>query len=67
MTFHASSEKLQTIKGWRDKHEFKTHVLALGDKLDVRVRSLAVRPMRNKFAPESALWPGNPSGTISLV
>src|SRR5881396_1722665 len=38
------------MKNWRDKHEFKTHVLAWADKLDVRVRSLAVLPMRNKWA-----------------
>ena len=35
---------------WGDKHEFKNHVLAWADKLNVRVRSLAVRPMRNKWA-----------------
>jgi hypothetical protein len=38
------------MKSWRDKDEFKSHVLAWADKLDVRVRSLAVRPMRNKWA-----------------
>jgi predicted metal-dependent hydrolase len=38
------------MKNWRDKDEFKHHVLAWADKLGVRVRSLAVRPMRNKWA-----------------
>lgn len=38
------------MKSWRDKDEFKHHVLAWADKLGVRVRSLAVRPMRNKWA-----------------
>src|SRR5438270_9991170 len=38
------------MKSWRDKHEFKNHVLAWAAKLDVQVRSLAVRPMRNKWA-----------------
>jgi len=38
------------MKNWRDKHEFKNHVLTWAEKLDVRVRSLAVRPMRNKWA-----------------
>jgi predicted metal-dependent hydrolase len=38
------------MKAWRDKHEFKGHVLAWADRLDVDVRSLAVRPMRNKWA-----------------
>ena len=35
---------------WRDKQEFKARVLAWANKLDVRVNSLAVRPMRNKWA-----------------
>jgi hypothetical protein len=35
---------------WRDKQEFKTRVLEWADKLDVKVHSLYVRPMRNKWA-----------------
>lgn len=35
---------------WRDKQEFKAHVYEWADKLDVKVRSLTVRPMRNKWA-----------------
>jgi predicted metal-dependent hydrolase len=35
---------------WRHKDEFKDDVLRWADRLDVRVRSLAVRPMRNKWA-----------------
>jgi predicted metal-dependent hydrolase len=38
------------MKTWRDKGEFKEHVLRWADKLGVRVRALAVRPMRNKWA-----------------
>jgi predicted metal-dependent hydrolase len=38
------------MKTWRDKEEFKNHVLEWADRLDIRVRSLAVRPMRNKWA-----------------
>jgi len=38
------------MKSWHDKDEFKHHVLAWAEKLDVQVRSLAVRPMRNKWA-----------------
>lgn len=38
------------MKSWRDKDEFKLHVLAWADKLNVQVRSLAVRPMRHKWA-----------------
>jgi predicted metal-dependent hydrolase len=35
---------------WRDKEEFKHHVHTWARKLEVRVISLAVRPMRNKWA-----------------
>jgi hypothetical protein len=35
---------------WHDKEEFKASVMEWADKLDVRVRSLSVRPMRNKWA-----------------
>ena len=38
------------MKRWRDKEEFKARVLEWADKLDVRARSLAVRPMRRKWA-----------------
>lgn len=38
------------MNSWRDKHEFKAHVLVWADKLHVQVRSLAVRPMHNKWA-----------------
>ena len=34
----------------RDKQLFKARVLEWADKLDVRIRSLAVRPMRKKWA-----------------
>ncbi len=35
---------------WRDKEEFKARVLEWAEKLDVRTRSLTVRPMKNKWA-----------------
>ncbi|TAJ95972.1 MAG: M48 family peptidase [Gammaproteobacteria bacterium] len=38
------------MKKWRDKKEFKHRVLKWAEKLDVEVCSLAVRPMRNKWA-----------------
>ncbi|MFH0352211.1 MAG: M48 family metallopeptidase [Chromatiales bacterium] len=38
------------MSAWRDKEEFKARVLEWADKLDVKVRSLTVRPMRNKWA-----------------
>jgi len=38
------------MKTWRDKEDFKARVLEWAAKLEVRVRSLAVRPMKNKWA-----------------
>lgn len=38
------------MRKWRDKKEFKERVLDWADKLEVNVRSLAVRPMKNKWA-----------------
>jgi predicted metal-dependent hydrolase len=38
------------MRTWRDKDDFKARVLEWAEKLDVRVHSLAVRPMRNKWA-----------------
>ena len=38
------------MSAWRDKGEFKARVFEWADKLDIRVRSLAIRPMRNKWA-----------------
>ena len=35
---------------WKDKEEFKNHALKWADKLDIKVRSLSVRPMKNKWA-----------------
>jgi predicted metal-dependent hydrolase len=35
---------------WRDREEFKARALEWASRLDVKVRSLAVRPMRNKWA-----------------
>jgi predicted metal-dependent hydrolase len=38
------------MTAWRDRQEFKARVLEWAGKLDVRVRALSVRPMRNKWA-----------------
>ena len=38
------------MKGWHTKEEFKGRVLEWATKLDVRVRSLVLRPMKNKWA-----------------
>jgi predicted metal-dependent hydrolase len=38
------------VARWRDKDQFKTRVREWSDKLGVQVRSLAVRPMRKKWA-----------------
>lgn len=35
---------------WRDKGEFKTRVRKWAETLDVKVRMVTVRPMRNKWA-----------------
>jgi hypothetical protein len=39
-----------TMKMWTDKEKFKDHVLEWANKLDIQVHSLAVRPMRKKWA-----------------
>ncbi len=38
------------MSAWRNKEEFKSRVLEWAERLDVRTRSLAVRPMKNKWA-----------------
>jgi predicted metal-dependent hydrolase len=38
------------MKKFRDKDEFKSRVLEWAAKMDVKVRALAVRPMRTKWA-----------------
>jgi hypothetical protein len=35
---------------WRDKAEFKRRVRELAEKMDVQVKTLAIRPMKNKWA-----------------
>src|SRR5262245_2073768 len=50
---------------WRDKEEFKNHVLEWADKLGVQVRSLALRPMRNKWA--SCSTAGNLNFNVQLL
>lgn len=38
------------MNAYQNKKEFKTRVLKWAEKLDVKVRTLAVRPMRTKWA-----------------
>lgn len=38
------------MKKFRDKDDFKHRVLEWAEKMDVKVRALAVRPMRTKWA-----------------
>ncbi len=45
---------------WHDRDEFKARVLEWASRLDVRVRSLYVRPMSNKWASCST------AGTLSF-
>lgn len=49
----------------RDKEEFKARVLEWADKLGVKTRSLALRPMRNKWA--SCSTAGNLSFNVELL
>lgn len=48
------------MNSWRDKEDFKSRVLEWAAKLDVKVRGLYVRPMRNKWASCST------AGTLSF-
>jgi predicted metal-dependent hydrolase len=52
------------MMAWRDKEEFKLRVREWADKLDVQVRSLAIRPMRNKWASCSTAGTLNFSGEL---
>ena len=38
------------IQEWRDKEDFKNRVLEWAERLDIKVRSLSIRPMKNKWA-----------------
>ena len=38
------------MKKWKDKKEFKERVREFAENLDVNVKSLAIRPMRRKWA-----------------
>jgi hypothetical protein len=53
------------VNRWNDKSQFKARVLEWAEKLDVRVRSLSVRPMRNKWA--SCSTAGNLSFNSELL
>jgi hypothetical protein len=53
------------MKAWRDKEEFKARVLEWADKLDVKAHSLAVRPMRRKWA--SCSMAGNLNFNMDLL
>jgi len=48
------------MKRWRDKEDFKARVVEWAAKLDVKVRALYIRPMRNKWASCST------AGTLSF-
>ncbi len=50
---------------WHGKDEFKSRVLEWADKLGIKVRSLAIRPMRNKWA--SCSLQGNLNFNAELV
>jgi len=48
------------VNGWQSRGEFKAQVHSWAAKLDVEVRGLYVRPMRNKWASCST------AGTLSF-
>jgi len=50
---------------WKDKKEFKEQVRKLAEKMDIRIKSLAVRPMKNKWA--SCSTDGNLNFNIELL
>jgi predicted metal-dependent hydrolase len=35
---------------WNDKSEFKTRVKEFASKMDIKIKALAIRPMKNKWA-----------------
>ena len=53
------------MKYWRNKDEFKHRVTEWAVKLGVEVRSLSIRPMRNKWA--SCSLQGNLNFNVELV
>ena len=38
------------MKKWKDKEEFKSRVREFANKMDIKIHSLAMRPMINKWA-----------------
>jgi predicted metal-dependent hydrolase len=38
------------MKKWKDKAEFKARVRGFANKMDIKINSLAIRPMTNKWA-----------------
>lgn len=50
---------------WKDKKEFKNRVKHWAEKLDVKVQSLTLRPMKNKWA--SCSTNGNLNFNIELL
>lgn len=38
------------MKAWKDKEEFRARVHEWAEKLDIEVKIVAVRPMKNKWA-----------------
>lgn len=38
------------MKKWRDKEEFKSHVHEWAEKLDIEVKTVSIRQMKNKWA-----------------
>ena len=56
---------MSDMNRWRDKDEFKRRVLQWAAKLNVKVRSVTIRPMRNKWA--SCSLQGNLTFNLELL
>lgn len=53
------------MKCWKDREDFKSRVKHWADKLDIEVRSLTLRPMKNKWA--SCSTNGNLNFNVELL
>ena len=53
------------MKKWKDKNEFKARVKEVANKMHVKIHSLALRPMNNKWA--SCSTDGNLNFNIELL
>lgn len=53
------------MEKWKDKNEFKERVKTVADKMQIKIHSLALRPMKNKWA--SCSTDGNLNFNVELL